>query len=169
MLGDIHDQLKLKSHKTSEIKMTAQILGFTKDYVFLSNMYPAPHIIGGVTYPTAEHSYQAHKTLDRELQYKIAKLDSPKEAIAEGRKLLLRPDWEKVRAEIMFTILMAKFTFQPSLGAKLVATGHAYLEDTNHYNETFWGVSNGVGRNELGNLLMRVRDTIRPLYIDYAA
>lgn len=146
--------------------MTAQILGFTKDHSFLLNSYPAPHILGGITYPTAEHSFQAHKSLDRETRWRISKLTSPREAVDAGNALSLRPDWHRVRISVMFTVLMAKFTFQPSLGGLLVTTGEAELVNVNYHKDTFWGVSNGEGENQLGEALMRVRETIRPLYLE---
>jgi len=43
------------------------------------------------------------------------------------------------------------------LRQKLLDTGEAYLEATNHWNDTFWGVCNNKGRNELGKVLMLVR------------
>ena len=60
----------------------------------------------------------------------------------------------------MLSFVRAKFTY-PDLQEKLLATGDAYLEEGNYWNDTTWGVCNGVGENRLGKILMQVRDEIR--------
>jgi hypothetical protein len=60
----------------------------------------------------------------------------------------------------MYRILRAKFTQNKNLRKMLVDTGDAYLEETNYWHDTFWGVYNGIGENNLGKLLMVVRDEI---------
>ena len=44
---------------------------------------------------------------------------------------------------------------------KLLGTGDTYLEEGNTWNDTFWGVCNGVGENNLGRILMEVREELR--------
>jgi predicted NAD-dependent protein-ADP-ribosyltransferase YbiA (DUF1768 family) len=39
----------------------------------------------------------------------------------------------------------------------VVPTGDAELVEGNTWNDRFWGVCRGKGRNELGRILMRVR------------
>jgi predicted NAD-dependent protein-ADP-ribosyltransferase YbiA (DUF1768 family) len=39
----------------------------------------------------------------------------------------------------------------------LKATGDEELVEGNWWNDTFWGVCNGVGENNLGKLLMKIR------------
>lgn len=57
----------------------------------------------------------------------------------------------------MEELLRLKFA-DPDLRAKLQATAPGYLEETNNWNDTFWGVCRGRGRNTLGSLLMDIRD-----------
>lgn len=57
-----------------------------------------------------------------------------------------RPDWEDVKVDIMLGLLRQKFQ-HPELGAKLLATGDAYLVEGNTWGDTFWGVFNGKGQN----------------------
>ena len=38
-------------------------------------------------------------------------------------------------------------------------TGDGYLEETNTWGDTYWGYTNGRGRNFLGRLIARIRDT----------
>jgi predicted NAD-dependent protein-ADP-ribosyltransferase YbiA (DUF1768 family) len=52
--------------------------------------------------------------------------------------------------------LTAKFTI-PEMKDKLMATGDAYLEETNTWDDVYWGVCNGVGKNMLGRMLMYIR------------
>ena len=54
----------------------------------------------------------------------------------------------------------AKFSKNPILKAKLLATGDAELIEGNWWNDTYWGVCKGVGKNKLGKILMRVRDEL---------
>ena len=54
-----------------------------------------------------------------------------------------------------------KFTKHKDLKEKLLATGDAYLEETNHWHDTFWGVCKGKGQNHLGKILMEVREELK--------
>jgi predicted NAD-dependent protein-ADP-ribosyltransferase YbiA (DUF1768 family) len=68
-----------------------------------------------------------------------------------------REGWEDVRIGVMEEVQMAKFTQHPELAEKLVATGDAKLTYNNECGDTYWGVFNGEGENNLGKVLMRVR------------
>lgn len=129
---------------------------FTGKYEFLSNFYIAPRSYEGVLYPTAEHLYQSLKTTDADLRRAFGILRSPQAAKALGRKVPLRPDWNEYRIEAMTMCLALKFSFD-DLGTRLVGTGAATLIEGNTWNDTFWGVCNGVGENHLGLLLMERR------------
>jgi hypothetical protein len=43
----------------------------------------------------------------------------------------------------------------------LLDTSDKVLIEENNWNDTFWGVCNGVGENNLGRLLMQVRGEIQ--------
>ena len=43
----------------------------------------------------------------------------------------------------------------------LLSTGDKYLEETNHWKDTYYGVCDGVGKNVLGKILMSVRNIIK--------
>ena len=58
----------------------------------------------------------------------------------------------------MSSIVFEKFYRNKELRKKLLETGDRYLEETNWWGDDFWGVCNGEGRNELGKILMKVRD-----------
>lgn len=142
--------------------MSIEIIdSFTGEYRFLSNFWKCPVQFESVTYPSSEHAYVAAKTLDPELRIRIALLKTPGEVKRFGRKLDLRPDWEEVKFVSMYQIVLDKFTRNNDLAEKLLATGYSTLIEGNHWGDTYWGVCKGVGDNNLGDILMRVRKIIR--------
>jgi len=130
---------------------------FHGPFRFLSNFYPACITFEGIDYPTVEHAYQAAKTDDRGLRLTVAAAHSPGAAKRMGPKLPLRPGWEQIKVDTMRALLRLKFTSYPELRAQLLATGDAELVEVNTWNDTFWGVCNGEGRNQLGKILMEIR------------
>jgi ribA/ribD-fused uncharacterized protein len=140
----------------------AKIASFEGEYRYLSNFWPAEVEFEGIRYPSVEHAYQSAKTLDLAERERIAKLPTPGEAKKAGRAVQpLRADWETAKFTVMEECVRYKFTHHPELRAQLLATGDAYLEEGNTWNDQIWGVSNGVGENRLGKLLMQVRKEIR--------
>lgn len=132
------------------------IYGFFGDHRFLSNFHLCSIDYEGIIYPHSEAAFQAAKTLniaDRTLFVNM----SPAESKKAGRKLNLRPDWEAVKIPVMKEILRIKFNSNPDLKAKLLATKDKYLEETNWWHDTFWGICNGKGENHLGKALMDIR------------
>jgi len=115
----------------------------------------------GIDFPSLEHAYQASKTLNRKDQKWIASLELAKEAKRAGRKVKMRSDWEQIKIPTMRALLRIKFSDNADLREALLMTHPAYLEETNYWGDTFWGVCNGEGENHLGKLLMEVRDEIK--------
>ena len=135
---------------------------FRGEYAFLSNFYelPTPLYYEGVTYLSTEAAFQAAKCSRWEDRKQFSKM-APNDAKRLGRKIQLRPDWEQVKIRVMRDLLYAKFQNNDELCDKLLSTGDAELVEGNTWHDTFWGVCNGVGENNLGKLLMEVRATIR--------
>lgn len=134
---------------------------FQKEYRWLSNFWPVKITYGGITYPHVESAYMAMKTEDIETRKKIALLSNPAEAKRAGRTLKLRKDWDKLKVNVMYTMLKIKFAPGSTLAAKLLDTGDALLVEGNKWGDTFWGVCNGKGHNILGKLLMQVRKELK--------
>lgn len=130
---------------------------FHGDYRFLSNFWPAKVKLDGITYPTVEHAYQAAKTTDARHREAIRAAISPGFAKRIGKLLVLRPDWEQVRLDIMYDLVSQKFRNDADLKDRLLGTGGAWLIEGNTWGDTFWGVCNGIGKNHLGKILMDVR------------
>lgn len=136
------------------------ILGFTGKYNFLSNFYPSRIEFEDHKYNTVEHAYQAAKSISGEKRRSIRLASTPAEAKALGRKVKLREDWEQIKEQVMLDLLRKKFSIL-SLKEKLLNTGDEYLEETNHWKDTYWGVCNNKGKNRLGHLLMKVRSELQ--------
>lgn len=133
---------------------------FSGDYKFLSNFYYHRLRFDGEVYQTAEHAFQAAKPINRSMHIRIKQASSPGSAKHLGRQCTLRPDWDLVKVNIMKRILRAKFS-DKELGEKLLATGDAELIEGNYWHDKFWGKCNGQGANNLGRLLMEIREELR--------
>lgn len=140
------------------------IKGFFHDYRFLSNFWIISVEYEGLRYPSSEHAFQAAKTLDVEFRKEFLLDNHPQYAKNLGRsakmKQLMRPDWNDIRDDVMFELLRIKFS-KPLYRTKLLATGNAYLEETNTWGDHYWGVCQGKGENRLGELLMKLRTILR--------
>lgn len=130
---------------------------FRGKYAFLSNFYEAPITIEGLRFRCVEAAFQAAKCPTRAKEFEH--LNGP-EAKRLGRKVALRPDWEEEKLEIMYLLLVAKFTQHPKLAEKLKATSETIVED-NSWGDTYWGRCNGKGQNHLGNLLEHLKLTLK--------
>lgn len=134
--------------------------GFRNQYQFLSNFAPSPIKCEGIVYPTVEHAFQGAKCQHRADKYQIAAAPSPQLAKRLGRQVSMRPDWDDIKVNVMHALLQAKFQ-HPALKQQLLATEGVELVENNHWNDTFWGKCRGRGQNQLGQLLMLVRQEIK--------
>lgn len=137
-----------------------KINGFSGEYGFLSNFYPSLISIENINYPTVEHAFQAAKTNNIDDKLKIANNNDPSVAKKLGRKVKLRKDWEQIKDDIMYELLKLKFNI-PELKQKLLNTKDAELIEDNWWNDQYWGVCRGKGKNMLGKLLMKVRSELK--------
>ena len=135
---------------------------FDGEFAFLSNFYTSPFKDPetGTTFPTVEHYFQANKADGMRDYLAIATASTPGQAKRLGRRCTLRYDWESVKIEVMRKGLRLKFA-DPALKSKLLATGEEELIEGNYWNDTFWGVCRGKGQNNLGKLLMELREELK--------
>jgi len=138
---------------------------FRGPYACFSNFFWSLLIYEGKEYPTSEHAFQAMKTLDPEARRRIRLAGSPRDAKRLGRAAELREDWDEVKVQIMHEICLDKFRQNPRIRHVLLSTGDALLVEGNYWHDTFWGVCScpecPEGSNELGNVLMKVREELR--------
>ena len=138
-----------------------EIISFREEYSYLSNFYHASITYNGLTYLNNEAAFQAQKSIDRSEQETFTML-SPSDAKKKGRHVRLRSDWENIKDEIMEDIVRAKFTQHTDLQELLLETGTARLVEGNTWNDRYWGVDihSGIGKNRLGEILMKVRSEL---------
>jgi len=154
--------------------MSSKVIdSFKGEYYFLSNFYFSDislrlnHKMW--TFPTAEHSFQAAKIVVSNLSMEekdlyiedIIKNKNPVIAKRLGRKISIDINtWSKNSSDVMFKIQKNKYFQNKELGLKLKLTGDSLLIEGNTWGDRIWGVSNGVGENRLGKILMNVRSLL---------
>lgn len=136
------------------------INNFRGEYSFLSNFYNSPVEYQGITYRNNEAAFQSAKSLNLDIRKTFSNLD-PSQAKRKGRHVVLRPDWENVKFDIMYEICKAKFSQNKILKDKLLNTGNEYLEEGNTWGDKIWGTVNGEGQNNLGKILMKIREELK--------
>lgn len=133
------------------------------DYGDFSNFAGFPISVGGETWPTSEHYFQAQKFRDKAAQRRIRKAKTPMIAARMGRdrSLNLRRDWESVKVEVMRDAVRAKFSQHDDLHTLLLSTADARIIEHTE-NDAYWGDGgDGSGKNMLGRILMAIRDELR--------
>jgi len=140
------------------------ITSFQGEHRFLSNFWPCTIAWEGLVYPSLEHAYAASRTDDASAKMMICSCSTPGEAkewltakVVEPSASWTIPKKLRVMEELLFLKFGGK---EPLLTRALMATGKAELIEGNTWNDTFWGVCNGVGENNLGRLLMKVRESL---------
>ena len=104
-------------------------------------------------------AFQAAKTLDQEDRKRFQTM-APTIAKREGYKVKLRENWEDIKIDVMYQIVLAKFSQNEFLKQKLIATGREWLEEGNTWGDRTWGTVDGIGNNYLGKVLMAVRSVL---------
>lgn len=137
-----------------------EITEFKGKNFFLSNFYNTPVVFEGLLFLSSEAAFQAAKSLDPCVRKQFTILN-PSESKKLGRTILLRADWEEVKDSVMETIVRDKFLRNYTIKQKLLETGEVELIEGNTWNDTYWGVCNGVGQNKLGKILMKIREECR--------
>jgi ribA/ribD-fused uncharacterized protein len=114
-------------------------------------------------YQSTEHAYQAAKTIDRAARWPFTEAGTMTcgQAKRAGMALELRPDWDAVKLDVMYSVNWVKYYRYYELRGKLLATGDAVLVEGNKWGDRFWGVCGGTGENNLGKILMQIRDELR--------
>jgi ribA/ribD-fused uncharacterized protein len=143
----------------------------------LSQWYPAPFVVDGTTYPTAEHFMMAGKARlfgDESTAAEILGTHEPAAAKKLGRKVagFDEATWAMRRFDIVVAGNVAKFSQTPSLLELLLGTGTRVLVEASP-TDTIWGIGLAAdqplakdplswrGLNLLGFALMVARSRLR--------
>jgi ribA/ribD-fused uncharacterized protein len=154
-LVEIGKQISLGGNVKMEAIM--EMRGPTK---WLSNYEETEVVFEGMIFNSTEAAFQAAKTLDLDERKKFTKM-SPSEAKKAGQTVKLRSDWESVKEDVMYQVVMDKYLRNVFLKEKLLATGEVHIEEGNHHGDRIWGTVDGVGLNLLGKITMRIRTELR--------
>ena len=139
---------------------------FSLKYGFLSNFYYSPMMIDDLVWETVEHYFQGMKTLIKLDREAIRVSGSPGNAKKLGRRVILRPDWEKVKYEVMYTGVKSKFQQNEEVHSLLCKTGNTFLEEGNTWHDNVWGncscprCEKIEGKNALGKTIMQIRSEL---------
>lgn len=131
---------------------------FRNEYDFLSNFYNCKVTYEGITYKNAEAAFQAQKE-DNVTNRIVYSFVDGKTAKKWGRKAKLRKNWEKIKDNLMYEIVKEKFLQNDELKIKLKNIKKEIIEE-NYWNDTYWGVCNGIGKNKLGEILEKIKKEI---------
>lgn len=156
--------------------MTERVHPFLKS--FLSQWHTAYFTVDGLEYNCAEQYMMYQKAIlfgDEKMAAKILLTDKPHEQKLMGQyvKGFVSDVWEVHKKDIVMCGNFAKFSQNAGLCKKLLATGDLILAEANA-KDIFWGIGlaeddpdvqhpqNWRGDNLLGEILMKVRETLRP-------
>ena len=136
---------------------------FDNEFSFCSNFAACDIEYNGHKYKTAEHAFQAAKALFEEQRAWVADSSTPGQAKRRGREVILRPDWEQIKDQVMLDIVRIKFN-DPDMQMRLVKSRDWILCENNYWHDNYWGnctcekCKDIPGQNKLGKILMQVRE-----------
>ena len=137
---------------------------FRGTYDFLSNFYPCIVFYKGIKFYSVENAFQAAKSQDENTRLKISKMQAG-EAKKYAKTIALREDWQDIKKQVMYELLLQKFYYSYDLAVKLeILTKGQEIKEGNWWHDNFWGdckcpnCSGEIGYNVLGKLLMKIRD-----------
>ena len=133
------------------------------NYGYLSNFSKSPFSFNGEKWKTSEHCYQASKFTSAAIRDRIRFAQTPEEAfkISRENNRHIRDDWTENKYDMMQNIVYEKFLQNKKLAHFLISTGDAIIKEHSN-NDSFWGDGgDGSGQNNLGKILMHVRDSLK--------
>lgn len=142
----------------------------------LSQWWPSPFVVDGVSYATAEHWMMAAKArIFGDAAAELRALEDPNPALAKKAGRLVRgfdgPVWERERFAVVVEGSVHKFAAHPALRAFLLGTGERVLVEASPMDRV-WGIGLAAdderasdprhwrGPNLLGFALMAARERL---------
>lgn len=132
-------------------------------YGYLSNFSNFSFDYNGVRWKTSEHCYQASKYCSEAIVDRIRFSETPEEAFRISRQNSehIRDDWSEKKYDVMESIIVEKFDQNRKLAHFLLSTGDAVIKEHSS-TDAYWGDGgDGSGENNLGKILMTVRDSLK--------
>lgn len=138
------------------------ITEFQGAHRFLSNFWPSEIEWRSDKWLTVEHAYQASKSSSQSEREYIRLAGTPALAKRYARLIVYHArEFHDTKIGVMTELVRLKFQI-PTLAEKLKATGDARLIEGNRWGDVFWSECPiGEGSNNLGKILMLVREEIR--------
>jgi ribA/ribD-fused uncharacterized protein len=133
-----------------------EIAGFFGEYRWLSNFDPHPVCYKGKRYSSIECAYQSAKYGGDDFFLHCTPYEA-KKYCRTHKTIYPSKEWNELREFVMMECVFSKFLINLDLRVKLLETSDKYLEETNAWKDTFWGVCKGIGENRLGIILMATR------------
>lgn len=142
-----------------------------------SNFYPITFMYKGQIFLNSEQAFMWEKARtfnDSAIALLVLQANRPEDAKKLGRKVSGFNDsvWDKVKEQIMYDVVYAKFSSSPTLKSQLISTGNKILVEASPYDK-IWGVGlreednrilnekNWLGQNLLGKVIMKVRNNLK--------
>lgn len=145
-------------------KQTIKFSGPAGRLGYLSNSYQAVFYEEGISWPSVEHYFQAHKFPNIPYYDIIRTAPTPEKAKEYGRssKYKILSNWDKIREDIMRNAMRLKFSQNLILREALKDTKNNHIEYDS--DEDFWGNgTKGNGQNLMGECLMAIREELKNL------
>lgn len=171
-----HTNIEKANQNITEENKKTKHKSFSGEFAFLSNMFPCsvvlkkeqqkefPNVImNDIEFKSSEHAYQYFKSNDPLYKMEILNATTPEKAKRIGsiqnmlrNNFKIRDDWDTYKIDVMKCVVFLKFQQNEQLKNKLLNVEGNIVEN-NYWNDTFWGVCNGIGENNLGKILMETR------------
>lgn len=141
------------------------------DYKFLSTIEEIRFKEYGIEYKSVEQYFQSKKfeRTNPEVSKEIIKTLNSSDIIWMGKSSeKLRPDWDSIKYEIMYTANLLKFEQNEECRKKLINTGNKRIAQLSD-QEVYWSESyrnqgesyTNQGANLLGKILMDIREKLK--------
>lgn len=139
------------------------IAGFFGAFTFLSNFYILENGVWfeEMCFPSVEHAYQAAK-YPRNLRAEFIGVTPGRAKKLGALAKIDTRKWQKQKYNIMYELVRQKFANNTQLREMLWMTDGCTLEERNNWGDTDWGTDpDGKGENNLGKILMNVRERLK--------
>jgi ribA/ribD-fused uncharacterized protein len=132
-------------------------------YNCFSNFSKHSFVLKNKQWKTVSHYFQSMKFENTPLEEKIRLTNTPEEAekIGKNRELSIRKGWKDVKVSIMREAVLEKFKSNENIKTLLISTRDEVIRYNNN-SDDYWGRGQiGNGQNELGKILMEVREMLK--------